>query len=57
MTSYPLACPYCGRVIDSLDSMSDTRAEMDDHLLLRHPDLPDPFHDPRWSTPESGAGR
>ena len=49
MTSYPLPCPYCDRVVDSMDSMSDTRSEMDDHLALKHPDLPDPFGDARWS--------
>ena len=51
--SYPLPCPHCGAVIDSMDSMSDTRADLDAHLLRRHPDMPDPTHDPRW--PAGGA--
>lgn len=50
-TSYPLSCPHCGRVIDSMDSMADTRSELDDHLMRRHPDLPDPTHDPRFTNP------
>lgn len=48
MISYPLPCPICGVVLDSMDSMSDTRADLDDHLLRRHPDRPDPTHDPRF---------
>lgn len=52
MTSYALPCPYCGRVIDSMDSMADTRAELDGHLLRAHPDLPDPTYDPRF--PQGG---
>lgn len=48
MTSYPIQCPHCPRVIDSMDSMADSRAELDHHLLVRHPDLPDPTHDPRF---------
>lgn len=51
MSSYPIECPHCGRVIDSHDSMSDSRGELADHLLARHPDLPDPTHDPRWGRP------
>lgn len=47
-TSYPIDCPHCGKTIDSMDSMSDSRAELDRHLLVRHPDLPDPTHDPRF---------
>lgn len=47
-TSYPLPCPICGEVIDSMDSMSDTRADLDTHLLRRHPDAPDPTFDPRF---------
>jgi hypothetical protein len=48
MISYPLPCPHCGEVIDSEDSMSDTRADLDSHLLRSHADLPDPTHDPRF---------
>lgn len=47
-TSYPIACPHCGKIIDSLDSMADSRAELDRHLMAQHPDLPDPTHDPRF---------
>jgi hypothetical protein len=48
MTSYSIPCAYCDRVIDSMDSMSDTRAEYDHHLLVRHADQPDPTFDPRF---------
>lgn len=48
MISYPLTCPHCGKVIDSMDSIADTRADLDCHLLVRHPDLPDPTYDPRF---------
>lgn len=51
-TSYPLPCPHCGKVIDSMDSMADTRADLDTHLLTQHSDLPDPTHDPRWRSHE-----
>jgi hypothetical protein len=54
-TSYPLPCPHCGKVIDSLDSMADTRADLDLHLLRHHPDLPDPTHDPRFRGIEGGS--
>ena len=54
-TSYPLPCPHCGKVIDSMDSVSDTRAELDHHLLVRHPDMPDPTHDPRFRMPKGDA--
>ncbi len=53
--SYPLPCPYCDHVADSMDSMADTRADLDDHLLRRHPDLPDPTHDPRYRPGATGA--
>ena len=50
MASYPITCPHphCGRVLDSRDSMSDSRAMLDDHLLWNHPDQPDPTFDPRF---------
>lgn len=54
-TSYPVTCPHCGTVLDSLDSMSDSRAMLDDHLLRRHPDAPDPTHDPRWGRLTDGG--
>ena len=56
MTSYPLPCPYCERVVDSMDSMSDSRAELDHHLLVKHPDLPDPTYDPRYVLPPVKGG-
>lgn len=48
MASYPLTCPHCPTVVDSMDSMADSRAELDEHLLAKHPDEPDPTHDPRF---------
>lgn len=54
MMSYPVPCPHCDHVADSMDSMSDSRAELDAHLLSRHPDRPDPTHDTRW--PSIGPG-
>lgn len=54
-TSYPIQCPHCPRVVDSLDSMADSRADLDHHLAVRHPDLPDPTHDPRFALPEEGT--
>lgn len=49
MISYPIPCPHCDRIVDSMDSMADSRSELDDHLLARHADLPDPTHDPRFT--------
>lgn len=48
VVSYPVTCPHCGKELDSLDSLADSMALLDRHLEARHPDLPDPRHDPRW---------
>lgn len=49
MTSYPIPCPHCYRVVDSMDSMADSRSELEHHILVRHGDLPDASHDPRFA--------
>lgn len=48
MTAYSVACPHCGKEIDSMDSLADSRDMLDHHLLVRHADAPDPTHDPRF---------
>ena len=48
MSSYPIPCPHCDHIADSWDSYGDTRHELDQHKLRKHPDQPDTDHDPRW---------
>lgn len=48
MITYKIACPLCDHIVRCHDSMSDARQELDDHLLAKHPDAPDPTRDPRF---------
>lgn len=48
MLKYKIDCPNCGKRIESVDSMSDVRSDLDDHMHLYHTDEPDPTFDPRF---------
>lgn len=37
MANYPISCPYCDVVVDSMDSVSDSQSDLDYHILVRHP--------------------
>lgn len=36
---YPIRCPHCTVVVDSMDSVADSQAELDDHIKRKHPEV------------------
>jgi hypothetical protein len=35
--NYPIKCPHCWLVIDSMDSYADTKQDLRYHILYKHP--------------------
>lgn len=36
--NYPISCPHCNLIVDSMDSLADTKADLEYHIEVKHPE-------------------
>lgn len=39
MSAWAVDCPVCGKTVDSHDSYGDSKADLRDHISLKHPNV------------------
>lgn len=54
--NYPIQCPFCPIIVDSMDSYADSKQDLRYHITYRHPGEDEGAPDRLGSDSDSGTG-